>query len=66
MTNFNEIEVLSSIQQLIDKNRCGIDGFFTDSRTAASEILKYLQSERIIIKNEGALEIEFRERSKAA
>lgn len=66
MTNFNEIDVLSHIQHLIDKSRCGIDGFFTDSKTAASDILMYLKSEKIIIKNEAAVEIEFNERSRAA
>ena len=66
MTYFNETEVLSQIQQFIDKNRCSIDGFFTDSKTAARDILNYLESEKIVIKNEGAVEIRFKERSKAA
>lgn len=66
MTNFNQVEVLSNIQEIIDKYRCSIDGFFTDSKTAASDILNYLQSEKIISKNEVAVEIEFNERSKAA
>ncbi len=66
MTNFNEIKILSHIQQLIDKNRCSIDGFFTDSKTAAGDILNYLQSEKIIMKNEAAVEIHLNERSKAA
>jgi hypothetical protein len=65
MTNYNETEVLLNIQQLIDKNRCSIDGFFTDSKTAATDILKYLQKE-IIIKNEAAVEVKFNERSIAA
>jgi hypothetical protein len=66
MTRFNEIQVLLNIQQLIDRNRCSIDGFFTDSKTAANEILKYLQNEKIIIKNEVAVEINFSEKSRAA
>ena len=66
MTRFNEIQVLLNIQQLIDRNRCSIDGFFTDSKTAANEILKYLQKEKIIIKNEAAVEINFSEKSRAA
>ncbi len=66
MTNFNEIEVLLIIQQFIDKNRCSIDGFFTDSKTSAIEILMYLQTEKIIMKNERAVEIEFKERNRAA
>lgn len=66
MTNFNEYQVLLNIQQLIDKNRCGIDGFFTDSKTAANDILKYLKNENIITKNEVAVEIVFNEKNKAA
>ncbi len=52
------------MQQLIDKSRCGIDGFFTDSRSAAKDILKYLETENII-KNEAA-EIRYTAQSKAA
>ncbi len=67
MTNSNQNEVILNIQQLIDKSRCGIDGFFTDSRTAAKDILQYLESENIIIKNEAAaVDIRYNERSKAA
>ena len=66
MTNFNQHEVLLNIQQLIDKSRCSVDGFFTDSKTAADEILKYLEKENIINKNETAVEINYNERSKAA
>ncbi|HEX8277373.1 MAG TPA: hypothetical protein VF540_01715 [Segetibacter sp.] len=66
MTRSNETQVLLNIQQLIDRNRCAIDGFFTDSKTAANEILKYLQNEKFIIKNEVAVEINFSEKSRAA
>lgn len=66
MTNFNEIQVLLDIQQLIDKNRCSIDGFFTDSKTAASDILIYLKDKKIITKSEVAVEIAFNEKNKAA
>ncbi|HKG67248.1 MAG TPA: hypothetical protein VKA92_00150 [Segetibacter sp.] len=66
MTNFNQNEVLLNIQQLIDKSRCTVDGFFTDSKTAADEILKYLERENIINKNGPAVEINYNERSKAA
>ncbi|MEJ7685252.1 MAG: hypothetical protein WKG06_46890 [Segetibacter sp.] len=66
MTHFNELEVLLNIQELIDKNRCSIDGFFTDSKTAADDILKYLKREKIISKNEAAVQIEFNEKSRAA
>jgi hypothetical protein len=66
MNSYIEKQVLSSIQHLIDKNSCGIDGFFTDSKTAANDILKYLMAEKIIIKNEAAIEIELDNKSKAA
>lgn len=66
MTNLSERQLLFVIQQLIDKNRCGVDGFFTDSQTAASDILKYLKNEKILIKNEAAVEIGFIESSRAA
>jgi hypothetical protein len=66
MTNYNEHQLIEHIQQLIDKNVCGIDGFFTDSRTAARDILKYLMAEKVLIKNEVAVEIEFKKQSQAA
>ena len=66
MNNLKQNEVLLNIQQLIDKSRCSVDGFFTDSKTAADEILKYLEKENIINKNETAVEINYNERSKAA
>jgi len=66
MSRYNEAELLLNIQQLIDKNACSIDGFFTDSRSAAGEILRYLKSEEIIVKNEVAVEITFDEKSWAA
>ncbi len=66
MTNYNQNDVLQNVQQLIDKSRCGIDGFFTDSRTAARDILKYLERENLINNSEPAVEIRFSEQSKAA
>ncbi len=66
MTNFNQTEVILNIQQLIDKSRCGIDGFFTDSKNAAKDILKYLENENIILRNEAAVEIKYTELRKAA
>jgi len=65
MTIQNENDVLINIQQLIDKSRCSIDGFFTDSKTAAINILKYLETENII-KKEGAVKLTYEEASKAA
>lgn len=64
MTTYNQNDVLLNVQQLIDKSRCGIDGFFTDSRSAAKDILKYLEAENII-RNE-AVEMRYNEQNKAA
>ncbi len=66
MRTLNQKEVLINIQQLIDKSRCGIDGFFTDSKSAADDIFKYLESENIIIKNEVHVNMNYNETSKAA
>lgn len=66
MATFNQNDVLLNIQQLIDKSRCGIDGFFNDSKTAAKDILMYLETENIIIKNEHAVEIRFNEGHRVA
>ena len=65
MTTLNQNELLLNLQQLIDKSRCGIDGFFTDSRTAARDILNYLQTEDII-KNEQLFDMRYDSHSKAA
>lgn len=65
MTNYNQNDVLQNVQQLIEKSRCGIDGFFTDSKAAAKDILKYLESQNIIATNE-LVHINFGEQSKAA
>lgn len=66
MTNFNQQEILQNIQYLIDKYCCSIDGFFTDSKTAAKDILAYMESEHILIKKEASIELDFNEKSKAA
>ena len=41
-------DLLLNIQQLIDKPRCGIEGFFTDSKAAARDIVTYLQNENLL------------------
>lgn len=66
MNSYIEKEVLLNIQELIDKNSCGIDGFFTDSKTAANDILKYLLAEKIISKYEAAIQIDINNKSQAA
>jgi hypothetical protein len=43
-------DVLLNIQQFIDKACCGIDGFFTDSKAAAKDIVTYLQKENLLVK----------------
>ena len=66
MTTFNQKEVLLNIQYLIDKYRCSIDGFFTDSKTAAKDILEYLEYENILIKKDTLIELNVNKQSKAA
>lgn len=66
MTVQNQNEVLINIQQLIDKSRCSIDGFFTDSRKAAADILTYLEAQEIIVKTQQSVGINYNETSKAA
>ena len=65
MVIYEQKEVLLNIQQLIDRSRCSIDGFFIDSKTAASDILQYLERENIIAKSE-PVQIEYSDASKAA
>lgn len=66
MNTSNQTEVLLNIQQLIDNSRCGIEGFFTDSRVAANNIMKYLQSENMMLKNEASFQMNYNEKSQAA
>ena len=66
MTNSNQHEMLQTIQYLIDKYRCSIDGFFTDSKTAAKDILAYIECEHILIKKEASIELDFNKKSRAA
>ncbi len=66
MTNYNQKEVLLNIEHLIDKYCCSIDGFFTDSKTAAKDILEYLECENILIEKGAPIEFNFNEQSKAA
>lgn len=65
MTSNTQEEVLLQIQQLIDKSRCSIDGFFTDSKAAAIDILKYLEAEKIISRSE-SVKIAYKETNRAA
>jgi len=65
MTTYNQNDVLLNMQQLIDRSRCGIDGFFTDSKSAAKDILHYLETENIIA-GQPAAERRYNEQSQAA
>lgn len=66
MCDCNQSNILLHIQEIIDNCRCGIDGFFTDSKSAATIILKYLETEQIIVKNKGTFAMDFKEQNKAA
>lgn len=41
-------DLLLNIKQLIDAARCGMDGFFIDSKAAAKDIVTYLQKENML------------------
>ncbi len=66
MYNFNKSYLLENIEQLINRSRFGDELFFTDSKKAASDILKFLESENILSRNEAVVEIKYHEQSKAA
>lgn len=65
MRTLSQNDLLLNMQQLIDNSRCGIDGFFTDSKTAAKDILKFLESQNLI-KDESTYNMGYNEQSKAA
>jgi hypothetical protein len=48
MSTIEKNTVQIKIAEIINRSRCGSELFFTDSKTAASDILKYLQRENII------------------
>ncbi|MDB5249376.1 MAG: hypothetical protein JWQ40_3770 [Segetibacter sp.] len=48
MSKIEQTIVQGKIAEIIDTSRHGEEMFFTDSKTAASDILKYLQNEKII------------------
>ena len=48
MSEIEKYQVKLNIEMLIDRARFGSENFFTDSRTAASDILNYLQQENFI------------------
>ena len=48
MSAIEKNNVQNKIAEIINRSRCGAELFFTDSKTAASDILKYLQTEKII------------------
>jgi hypothetical protein len=40
---FSSPQVKADVRNIIDHNRCGIDGFFTDSDKASDEIIEYMK-----------------------
>ncbi len=48
MSQIEQTIVQGKIAEIIETARHGEERFFTDSKTAASNILKYLQKENII------------------
>ena len=48
MSQIEQIIVQGKIAEIIETSRHGEERFFTDSKTAASNILKYLQKENFI------------------
>ncbi len=48
MSEIEKIQVKQNIEMLIDRARYGSENFFTDSKSAAAEILNYLQQQNLI------------------
>lgn len=47
MSEFEKHQLKQNIEMMIDRSRFGSENFFTDSKTAASDILNYLQQQYI-------------------
>ncbi|MEJ7681328.1 MAG: hypothetical protein WKG06_26455 [Segetibacter sp.] len=54
------------IEQIINCSRYRDELFFTDCKKAAMDILKFLENENALIRNEAAAEMKYSEQSKAA
>lgn len=39
----NRNEIINQIQQLLEKHKCGVDGFFFDEKGAAIDIFSFLE-----------------------
>lgn len=52
MDNLNQTYFIEQIQQIIKRSRYGDELFFTDCKQAATDILKFLERENILIGNE--------------
>ncbi|WP_018616590.1 hypothetical protein [Segetibacter koreensis] len=66
MKDFNQSYLLEHIAQIIDRSRYGDELFFTDGKKAATEILIFLRSEYILVRDELEVETKYNEHSKAA
>jgi hypothetical protein len=53
MYNFNPGYVLEHMAQIISNSRYGDELFFTDCNKAASDILRFLESENALVRCEG-------------
>ena len=66
MKDFNQSYLLERIAQIIDRSRYGDELFFTDGKKAAIDILIFLRSEYILVRDEIEVEIKYAGQSKAA
>lgn len=49
MNNLKEAQVQTMIERIINQSRQHEENFFTDSKSAAKQILQYLRDEQMII-----------------
>ena len=53
MSELQKSQVKLDIELLINRSRFGGENFFTDSKSAADQILAYLQQINLLVKDEG-------------
>lgn len=44
----NRNQIILELDQLIEKHKCGIDGYFFDTKGAARDILSYLEDQGVV------------------
>jgi hypothetical protein len=59
MNNNNQNYLLLQLEQIINSSRSGDESFFTDGKKAATEIIKFLESENLLAEIEPAIEINY-------